>query len=268
MATVFGTNNSETINWFDGVTTGADTIYGFGGNDDIFGWSGNDEIIGGAGADDIDGGSGTDTANYTDSNEAVTVNLENGLGFGGTAEGDTLTSVENLTGSAFNDWLQGDAGNNVLSGLQGNDTLKGGGGADTLYGDSGNDTLKGGGGADTLNGGSGIDTAAYNDSSEGVVVLLYTDQANGGDATGDELNSIENVTGSAHDDHLWGTDGMNVLKGTPASGSLSAALPEPLASRGQQHRLCGKPRSLASIGCRIHAGVCTHLPAPAIFPVR
>jgi hypothetical protein len=30
MATVFGTNNSETIDWFDGVTTGADTIYGFG----------------------------------------------------------------------------------------------------------------------------------------------------------------------------------------------------------------------------------------------
>ena len=86
----------------------------------------------------------------------------------------------------------------MLTGLEGNDILKGGGGADTLYGDSGNDTLKGGGGADTLNGGSGIDTADYFDSSAGVVVSLITDTAGDGDAEGDELNSIENVTGSAY----------------------------------------------------------------------
>jgi Ca2+-binding RTX toxin-like protein len=220
MANVSGTNASETINLFDGVTHGADTILGLGGNDSIFGHGGNDLIFGGAGADAIDGGSGTDTASYTDSSEGVSVNLETGAGFGGTAEGDTLTNIENLTGSFHNDFLVGNAGNNVLTGLEGNDILKGGGGSDTLFGDSGNDTLKGGGGADVLNGGSGVDTAAYNDSSEAVVVLLYTDTANGGDATGDELNSIENVTGSAHDDHLWGNDGTNVLKGMDGADSL------------------------------------------------
>jgi hypothetical protein len=36
MANVFGTDNSETLNAFDGVTNGADTIFGFGGNDTIF----------------------------------------------------------------------------------------------------------------------------------------------------------------------------------------------------------------------------------------
>src|SRR5688500_9900297 len=137
---VFGTDSSETLDFFDGVTNFADSIFGFGGNDSIFGLGGNDLILGGAGADAITGGSGTDTSSYTDSATGVTVNLESGLGFGGTAEGDTLTSIENLIGSAHDDFLIGNAGNNVLTGLEDNDILKGGGGADTLYGDSGSDT--------------------------------------------------------------------------------------------------------------------------------
>jgi Ca2+-binding RTX toxin-like protein len=208
MATVYGTNASETLNIFDGVTNGADTIWGYGGNDDIFGWGGNDVIIGGSGADDINGGSG------------VTVSLISNTGSGGYAQGDTLTSIENLTGSWYDDFLIGNDGNNVLAGLGGNDILKGGGGADTLYGDSGNDTLKGGGGADTLNGGSGIDTANYFDSSAGVFVSLYNDVAANGDAEGDELNSIENVTGSAYHDDLWGSDGVNVLNGGAGNDTL------------------------------------------------
>jgi Ca2+-binding RTX toxin-like protein len=220
MANVFGTDNSETINALDGVTNAADTIFGFGGNDTIFGLGGNDLILGGSGADTIDGGSGTDTSSYSDSFAGVTVNLNNGTGFGGTAEGDTLTSIENLTGSAHNDFLIGNDGNNVLTGLEGSDVLKGGGGADTLFGDSGSDTLKGGGGADTLNGGSGIDTADYFDSGAGVFISLITDTAAWGDAEGDELNSIENVNGSAFDDHLWGNDGVNVLQGRDGEDSL------------------------------------------------
>jgi Ca2+-binding RTX toxin-like protein len=220
MANVFGTDNPETLNATDGVTNGADTIFGFGGDDTIFGLGGNDEIKGGGGADIINGGSGTDTANYSDSSEGVVVSLVTGEGFGGTAEGDTLTSIENLTGSAHDDFLTGNDGNNVLAGLEDNDILKGGGGADTLYGDSGNDTLKGGGGADTLNGGSGIDTASYTESSAAVFISLYNDVAAYGDAEGDELNSIENVTGSAHDDDLWGNDGTNVLKGMDGQDSL------------------------------------------------
>ena len=103
-----------------------------------------------------------DTANYGDFSEGVTRQPDRQRRVsGGTAEGDTLTSIENLTGSSHADFLVGNDGNNVLVGLEGNDILKGGGGADTLYGDSGSDTLKGGGGADTLNGGSGIDTANY-----------------------------------------------------------------------------------------------------------
>jgi Ca2+-binding RTX toxin-like protein len=220
MANVFGTDNPETLNLSDGVTNNADTIFGFGGDDDIFGLGGNDLILGGAGADDINGGSGTDTASYTDSASGVTVNLGAGTGVGGTAEGDTLTSIEDVTGSEHDDFLIGNAGNNVLTGLEDNDILKGGGGTDTLFGDSGNDRLKGGGGADTLNGGSGIDTADYADSAAGVVVVLITDTAGNGDAEGDELNSIENLSGSAFDDHLYGHDGVNVLVGRDGNDTL------------------------------------------------
>jgi Ca2+-binding RTX toxin-like protein len=220
MANVYGHDYAETLDAADGVTNGADTIFGFGGNDSIFGLGGNDEIKGGGGADTINGGSGTDTANYSDSSVGVVVSLLSGSGSGGTAQGDSLVSIENLTGSAHDDLLIGNDGNNVLTGLEDADTLKGGGGADTLYGDSGNDRLKGGGGADTLNGGSGVDTADYYGSSSAVVISLYTDYADGGDATGDELNSIENLNGSSHDDILWGNDGVNVIKGMDGNDSL------------------------------------------------
>jgi Ca2+-binding RTX toxin-like protein len=200
MATVNGTN-------------GSNTLLGTNGNDGIFGYGGNDVLKGLGGADYLDGGSGTDLAAYIDSDEGVIVDLVSGEGFGGDAEGDTLVSIEDVQGSDHDDMLVGNNGDNDLTGWAGNDTLKGGGGADTLQGFDGNDLLKGGGGADTLNGGWGIDTAAYNDSPEGVIVTLYDGDAGGGDAAGDNLIGIENVTGSAYDDILAGTESANTLTG-------------------------------------------------------
>ena len=80
--------------------------------------------------------------------------------------------------------------------------------------------LKGGGGEDTLNGGTGIDTAAYNQSAAGVNVFLITGTGFGGDAEGDELNSIENLIGSSYNDQLWGDNGVNVLKGENGDDTL------------------------------------------------
>ena len=80
---------------------------------------------------------------------------------GGDATGDTLTSIEHLTGSAHGDTLIGDAGANRLTGLDGDDTLAGGDGADTLTGGDGADTLTGGDGADTLTGGAGADVFVF-----------------------------------------------------------------------------------------------------------
>jgi Ca2+-binding RTX toxin-like protein len=214
MAIVYGTTSSETINASDGVTDLADTIYGYGGNDTIFGLGGNDLIIGGLGADIINGGNGIDAALYTDSATGVTVNLSTGKGSGGTAQGDTLTSIENLYGSAFDDALTGNSANNNLSGMAGDDVLKGAGGDDVLSGGDDDDLLLGGTGADTLYGGSGSDTASYAGSTTGVHVFLHGQYENfGGDAEGDTLIGIENLTGSSHNDRLDGDNHANVLIG-------------------------------------------------------
>jgi Ca2+-binding RTX toxin-like protein len=232
MANVHGTKGNDLIDGLDGVTSGADqivayagsdwiwglggddTIYGLDDNDTIFGGSGNDILKGGGGADELDGESGVDEASYSDSTSGVTVSLITGTGTGGTAEGDTLTSIERLTGSAHDDVLIGHDGtsqHNVLTGLGGNDILKG-------YG--GDDTLQGGGGADTIDGGSGFNTAVYTGSPEGVVVSLIGDSAGNGDAEGDELNGIESLIGSAHADTLWGNDSGNTLRGMNGNDSL------------------------------------------------
>ena len=102
----------------------------------------------------------------------------------------------------------------------GSDLIFGYDGDDTIFALGGDDILKGGGGADTLNGGSGSDTASYAGSSAGVFVSLITDSAAYGDAAGDELNSIENLTGSALNDQLWGDDDINVLRGNDGNDIL------------------------------------------------
>lgn len=213
MATILGTDNSEVINGLNGVTNGPDVIYGYGGNDLISAAGGNDMIFGGAGADTIYGGAGTDTSNYIDSFEGVVVNLATGQGYNGTAEGDYLSGIENVSGSDHSDVLIGDGASNVLAGFAGDDGLYGGGGDDYLYGGEGDDTLKGGGGADTLHGGYGVDTVSYGDSSAGVFIFLAEHIASNGDAEGDQLISIEAIIGSAFADDIWGNPGANILSG-------------------------------------------------------
>ena len=227
---VEGTNASETIDESDGVTNDSDTIYGRGGHDTIFGLGdgddtifgngGNDHIYGGSGADDIDGGNGDDMLHYTNSTQGVSVSLLSGAGLGGAAEGDTFTGIENVSGSSFGDFLAGDDGGNGLFGNGGDDLLMGGGGGDVLWGDSGSDMLKGGGGADFLAGGDGVDTAAYVESSAGVSVSLIDDSAYGGEALGDNFDSIENLIGSIHADSLWGTNSSNMLNGWNGNDTL------------------------------------------------
>src|SRR5262249_35218032 len=103
-----------------------------------------------AGDDVLAGGLGDDTASYDASGSAVIVNLtlqgapQNTYGPGF----DTLTSIENLTGTSLNDALTGDGGANILRGGDGHDQLRGGGGDDVLYAGTGSDWVDGGSGYD------------------------------------------------------------------------------------------------------------------------
>ena len=112
-------------------TPGHNALYGTILPDTIEGLAGNDTLFGSAGADVMDGGEGdTDRADYIDSPAAVDVSLLTGLGSGGDAAGDTLTGIEELAGSLFDDTLTGDDGANRLLGREGDDTLSGGDGND------------------------------------------------------------------------------------------------------------------------------------------
>jgi len=170
-------------------------------NDFLRGDAGANELEGGAGADVLDGLGGIDTASYVHSTAGVTVSLASGAGFGGHAQGDTLTGFENLRGSAF---------------------------ADTLAGDAGDNTLEGGAGADTLYGSAGIDTASYAHSATGVQLDLGSETGTGGDAQGDRLIGFENLIGSDHDDvlragqfpsTLSGGAGDDILRGASGGGT-------------------------------------------------
>lgn len=147
--------------------------------------------------------------------------------------------IENVRGSIGRDWVNGNEANNLIYGDQdrsgtggndtlgghtGNDTIYGGAGADELggsydddllFGDAGNDRLSGGEGSDTLVGGAGADSLyggadgtdwiSYASSGAAVWVQLIagaTSSAWGGDALGDLINGVANVTGSLFGDTI------------------------------------------------------------------
>ena len=93
---------------------------------------GGDTLMGGPGDDTLHGGAGADTASYATAASGVSVSLSiSGAQNTGGAGADSLSGIENLTGSAFDDRLAGDGGDNDLTGGKGSDSIDGGTGNDT-----------------------------------------------------------------------------------------------------------------------------------------
>ncbi len=188
---------------------GTDTLVGI---ENLTGSSGNDTLEGNSAANILDGGAGgNDTVTFASGSSYVVASLTDLTTFNangpaititGDAIGDTYRSIDNLTGTAFNDNLIGDTNVNILTGGAGDDSLEGVGGADQLVG------------------GLGSDTASYAHATSAVTAdlsgLYYQNTGTNlqvGDAFGDTYSSIENITGSSSNDTLIGDANANTLNG-------------------------------------------------------
>jgi Ca2+-binding RTX toxin-like protein len=182
----------------------ANIMRGGAGADQLSGLDGDDTLDGGAEADQLFGGIGGDKASYLSATGGVTADLGAPGNNTGDALGDSYDAIEHLGGSNSADTLRGNGGFNTLEGLDG---------ADRLEGQAGSDRLVGGAGGDILDGGTSTDTADYIGSTAGIVIKLSQNTATGGDATGDTLIGIENLTGSDFADTLSGNASDNLLNG-------------------------------------------------------
>ncbi|MEL6751506.1 MAG: LamG-like jellyroll fold domain-containing protein, partial [Pseudomonadota bacterium] len=248
-----------------------DILFGGAGNDTLNGDGGNDLLSGGAGADALNGGSGTDTVSYLGASAGVDALFTTTDAFGidgdytntvaggqtGDAAGDTYSSIEAVTGSAFDDrffgtntgmtvdlgdgndiyetgssnnatdTVDGGAGNDriftgdgddVLNGGADNDTLDGEGGNDTLNGGDGDDTLFGQSGNDTLDGGAGTDAAGYTGASSDYTIM------DNGDGT-HTVTDNRAISGNEGADILRNIEQLNFLDGTFGINAIDVASP-------------------------------------------
>jgi Ca2+-binding RTX toxin-like protein len=155
-----GGEESEDI-LVDGPGGGADTLNALGGDDALTHNGGADELLGGNGNDlflsnsvcdgeRIVGGAGRDNSSWARFGEGVEANLATGLaGRPGSGEApacggeplDSISEVEDLEGSSFDDVLYGDAGPNQLLGHPGADIYYAGAGEDSILANSGDADL-------------------------------------------------------------------------------------------------------------------------------
>ncbi|MEM8798735.1 MAG: tandem-95 repeat protein [Pseudomonadota bacterium] len=242
--TITGSANTDTLHGRDGEDVihgndgddiifgnhGVDTLRGGEGDDRIFGGSGYDVIEGGAGNDtlygqtdgaQIDGGDGYDTvpflndiSNYDLSFDATTkaLTVTDLMGDEGT---HVITNVEALRfGGVTFTIVEGNDGNNYQTSGAGNQIFLSG---------EGNDVLSGGADADVFIGGENSHTTVFYTSASDAVNIDLTDNLaeSGGEAEGDILRDIDQVSGSLYADTIIGDDSGMTLQGGSGNDTLT-----------------------------------------------
>ena len=219
LASGTGTRNDAALDTYVGVENAIgsafnDLLAGDAGTNVLSSGPGDDTLHGAAGADQLDGGNGSDFANFQGSGEAVTVDLLAGTASGGDAEGDVLTSIENLYGSSNDDSLTGSDIRNIIGGELGNDTIVGNGGDDSLSGEDGVDNLSGGDGNDRLIGGASADTILGGIGTDSVDAGSENDIVSG--EAGDD-----SIVGGAGDDQIDGGIGNDIVEGAAGADTVT-----------------------------------------------
>lgn len=186
----------------------------------------------------IHGNGGTDTVDYSHFSQAVQARLGQGVQSGPKADASQRkqtihTTVENLKGTQFSDWLIGNDSNNAIYGLgghdlidaqAGNDFVDAGDGNDTVFGGTGNDTLFGGEGHDGLQGDQGNDVLNGQNGNDSMWGSAGNDTLYGGNGNdvlhGEDGN--DHLYGEAGHDQLYAGAGANLLVGGTGSDYLHA----------------------------------------------
>ncbi|WP_200945619.1 hypothetical protein, partial [Methylobacterium sp. Leaf456] len=176
--------------------TGADTVYGHGGDDAVIFSDigpGTDQFAGGSGTDLLvmDWSGSTTAIRYLDLVNNGSPNIAPQIGQARGYERDSDVPGERKQLLLFNEVERF-----ILSGGTRDDRLVGGALKDILIGNGGNDTLIGGGGSDELDGGDGFDTAILTLSGNGKNTIDLKALKNGGSLTlsdGTKLTSIEAI---------------------------------------------------------------------------
>lgn len=187
--------------------TGIEQIIGSSYADVIVGDGGNNYFQGGRGRDTIDGGGGADFINYHEDqwrggNFGIFANLTRGTirdTFGST---DTVSNIENVTGTRYADIFIGSAGDNRFRGAEGKDSYDGKGGMDEIlfYGNFS-------GASQT---GINVDLTKAN----GQIV-------NDGFGNTETAIGIEGIDGGSYGDRIKGNAGANFLTGDAGTDSLT-----------------------------------------------
>lgn len=192
-------NGNALNNIMRGANYGADVFNGGEGNDRLFGYSGNDTLDGGAGRDTMAGGDGNDTYYVDNANDKIletTFNNSTDKVIASVSYNLTNTNVEilelagsgniNGTGSAVNNTIIANIGNNIL------------------------------------NGGDGVDTLSYEKATSGVTISLNLAgaQATGGSGS-DTVSNFENLIGSTGNDDLKGNADGNRIDGNLGADSMA-----------------------------------------------
>lgn len=242
---------------------GSDVLIGGGGNDIIkegagFGYleggPGDDELVGGADGDDFYGGPGNDQIIDGDTGKSydrlffygaqtgIKVNLRKGTAQDGEGGRDTISGIEWVQASLFDDTLIGGSKKNKdfesFSGLDGSDTIDGGAGFDRAdyafdFGISGVNGVQGFGGID---------------------VDLNKKQAVDGYGNVDTLIGIEAIRATVRNDNLRGDKKDNVFEPLTGFDYIDGRGGEDEVSYESSHRFRDRDGGLTGIRADLSDG--------------